>query len=242
MKVSVITINLNNLEGLKRTFESVAVQQFPDLEYLVIDGGSTDGCQEYIEQNTEKISYALCEKDEGVYDAMNKGIKRSKGDYLIFLNSGDSFSGPDSISKLISNSNGEDLVFGKILVEESDKSWIKDYPDILTFRYLYYETIPHPACLISKRLFEKIGLYDMSLKIVSDWKFFLIAVVKYKCSYKYVDQVISTFSLGGLSSKAENKEILEYERRTTLKKHFYLDYMIYSLYLKWQKKSIYRKL
>lgn len=242
MRISVITINLNNLEGLKRTFQSVVSQNIHDLEYLVIDGGSTDGGKEFIEQNSEKISVGLSEKDSGVYDAMNKGIKRSTGDYLIFLNSGDTFSTPDSISKLISNSNGEDLVFGNIQVEERDKSWIKKYTNLLTFRYFYFESIPHPACLISRRLFDSFGLYDTSLKIVSDWKFFLLVVVKHKCSYKYVDELISTFYLGGMSSMIENIDAVLAERRAILRKYFYFDYMVYSLYLKTQRKSIYRKL
>jgi glycosyltransferase involved in cell wall biosynthesis len=242
IKVSVITINFNNLQGLKPTFESVINQDFVNIEYLLIDGGSTDGSREFILANAKMVNFWLSEKDSGVYEAMNKGIMNSSGDYLIFLNSGDIFSGKDSISKLISSSEEEDLVFGNILVEDNDKSWIKKYNEKLNFRYFYFESIPHPACLISRKLFDQIGLYDTSLKIVSDWKFFLLAVVKNNCSYRYVDQVISTFSLGGLSSMIKNVESLEYERRSTLKKYFLLEYLAYSLYLKVIRKSIYKKL
>lgn len=242
IKVSIITINLNNLVGLKRTFESVISQDFPEIEYLLIDGDSTDGSREFIKQNSEKIFFWLSEKDFGVYDAMNKGIKNSTGDYLIFLNSGDFFSGADSISKLISNSQGEDLVYGNLLVQETEKAWIKKYPESLNFRYFYFESLPHPACLISRRLFDQYGLYDTTLKIASDWKFFLLAVAKYNCTYKYVDREISTFSFDGLSSKKENIETLENERRSTLKKYFNLYFLFYSLYLRVLRKSIYYKL
>ncbi|MDI1323091.1 MAG: glycosyltransferase family 2 protein [Algoriphagus sp.] len=241
-KISVITINLNNQEGLTRTISSVIQQDYANLEYLVIDGDSSDGSKELIEEFAEKITYRVSEKDTGVYSAMNKGIKNSTGDYLIFLNSGDYFSGSDSISKLISNSQGEDLVYGNLLVQESEKTWLKKYPESLNFRYFYFESLPHPACLISKKLFEKVGLYDTSLKIASDWKFFLISVVKYNCSYKYVDQLISIFIYDGISSKKENVEILEYERRTTLKKYFNLYFLFYSLYLKGLNKDIYNKI
>jgi glycosyltransferase involved in cell wall biosynthesis len=238
-KISIVTINLNNLVGLKRTFESVINQDFPEIEYLLIDGDSTDGSKEFILGNTDKVSYWLSEKDSGVYDAMNKGIKKSTGDYLIFLNSGDFFSGPDSISKLIFNSQREDLVYGNLLVQEANKAWKKKYPKSLSFRYFYFESLPHPACLISRRLFDQYGLYDTSLKIASDWKFFLLAVVKYECTYKYVDQEISTFSFDGLSSQKDNSEILEGERISTLKKYFLFSFLFYSFYLKLLGKRFY---
>lgn len=241
IKVSVITINLNNLIGLKRTFDSVINQDFPEIEYLVIDGDSTDGSREFIKQNSGKIDFWLCEKDSGIYNAMNKGIKKANGDYLIFLNSGDFFSDSDSISKLISNSQGEDLVYGNLLVQESEKTWLKKYPESLNFRYFYFESLPHPACLISRKLFDQFGLYDTSLKIASDWKFFLLSVAKYNCTYKYVDQEISTFSFDGLSSKKENIVILENERWLTLKKYFNFYFLFYDLYLKVLGKSIYNK-
>ncbi len=242
IKISVITINLNNLIGLKHTFESVINQDFPEIEFLIIDGESTDGSKEFIEENSEKTDFWLSEKDLGIYHAMNKGIKNSSGDYLIFLNSGDFFSGADSISKLISNSKGEDLIYGNLMIQESKNSWVKKYPQSLNFRYFYFESLPHPACLISRKLFDQHGLYDTSLKIASDWKFFLLSVAKYNCTYKYVDLEISTFSFDGLSSKKENKVILENERRVTLKKYFNFYFSFYNLYLKGLGKSIYRTL
>lgn len=239
IKVSVITINLNDKNGLKRTFESVFSQDFQAVEYLVIDGGSTDGSKKLIEEKSEKINFWLSEKDAGVYEAMNKGIRNSSGEYLLFLNSGDYFSESGSISKLISDSRGEDLIYGNILVQESEKSWIKKYPESLDLKYFYFESLPHPACLISRRLFNQVGLYDTSLKIASDWKFFLLAVAKYKCRYKYVDREISTFCYDGISSNQTNEKMLAGERKSTLKTHFYFYYFFYGIYLKLVGKSIY---
>jgi glycosyltransferase involved in cell wall biosynthesis len=90
MKLTIITINYNNKEGLVKTFDSVRVQTWKDFEFIVIDGGSTDGCKELIEQN-HQINYWVSEKDSGVYNAMNKGIRKATGDYVIFMNSGDFF-------------------------------------------------------------------------------------------------------------------------------------------------------
>jgi len=241
IKISVITINLNNLKGLKRTVQSVLDQTYPDIEYLVIDGGSTDGGKEFIQDNQNQFSFFLSEIDTGVYDAMNKGIKKSTGKYLIFLNSGDFFSNSYSISTLIKNSNGEDLVFGNILVQQFDKSYVRKYPENLTFKYFYYASIPHPACLISKKLFELYGLYDTKLKIAADWKFFLVAVVKHGCSYRYVDEMISTFRVDGISSLPENSELLENERVMTLKKYFNMKFWLYTIYLEALDKSFYKK-
>ncbi len=91
MKLSIITVNLNNKDGLQKTIDSVISQTFKDFEWIVIDGGSTDGSKELIEKYSDYISYWVSEPDKGIYNAMNKGIKVAKGDYLEFLNSGDIF-------------------------------------------------------------------------------------------------------------------------------------------------------
>ena len=238
-KISVITINLNNKIGLEKTINSVIFQNYPFLEYLIIDGGSADGSVELIENYSEKIKYWISEKDEGVYFAMNKGIMKSSGDYAIFLNSGDHFSGPSAISTLIKNSSREDLIFGNLRVQDGEKNWIKKYSFKLNFRYFYFESLPHPACLISKKLFDQLGLYDTALKIASDWKFFLLAITKQKATYKYVDEEISTFYFDGLSSQKSNELKLLQERNSTLKKHFDSYFFFYDLYLKLTGKSIY---
>lgn len=231
-KVSVITINFENLSGLTKTFQSVIAQDYPDLEYLVIDGGSKDGTLEFLKENSSKITFWQSEKDAGVYDAMNRGIMHAAGDYLLFLNSGDHFLDQTSLSHLIKNSSGENLVFGDLKVQESDKVWIKTYPDKLNFRYFYFESLPHPACLISKKLFEKIGSYDCKLKIVADWKFFLMAVVKEKCSYRHVSIPIAMFYFDGLSSSLSSQAQLQKERIYTLETYFKWYFRAYSIYLK----------
>jgi glycosyltransferase involved in cell wall biosynthesis len=238
-KISVITVNLNNCEGLKKTLNSVICQSYINLEFVVIDGGSTDGSKALIQEYSSKITFWQSEKDAGVYDAMNKGINLSTGDYLLFLNSGDYFLDQNSISNLIDNSFGEDIVYGNLEVHNESSNWVKTYPSKLNFRYFYFDTLPHPAALISKKLFSKIGKYDTSLKIVSDWKFFLLAVVKYKCSYTHVSIAISAFEMDGVSSSPSNRDKILQERFKTLNSNFRFYFYLYSLYLKLLGKQIY---
>ncbi|MCO6496346.1 MAG: glycosyltransferase [Chitinophagaceae bacterium] len=214
--VTIITINLNNLEGLKQTMESVFKQSFSDYEYIIIDGGSTDGSREYIEQHVEKLVYWVSEKDSGVYAAMNKGIRQSKGEFLMFLNSGDYFFNQKSMETLIARSEGYDLVYGNILVKEDDKEWVKNYPAELSFKYFLADTLPHPATLIRSSLLKKFGLFNEQLKIVSDWEFFLYSVCSLNAKYKYVDETISVFPYNGLSSVASNQKLISEERRAVL--------------------------
>ena len=241
-KVSIITINLNNRVGLEKTFQSVIKQDYSFYEYLVVDGGSTDGSKEFLDLNSLNISFWVSEHDSGVYDAMNKGIKLSSGDFLVFLNSGDCFANESSLSKLVSASAGFDLVYGDLMIKDQEDEWIKKYPDHLNLRYFYFESIPHPACLISKRLFNKVGFYDTTLKIVSDWKFFLFSVVKQKCSYRHIDEVISIFDYQGLSSIGLNRERIELERKRVLKEDFWFFYYLYTIYLKLIGKSFYQEI
>ena len=112
VKLSIITVNLNNLEGLKKTYESVVCQTFTDYEWLVIDGGSTDGSREFIEQHQNKFAYWCSEPDKGIYNAMNKGIVRAKGEYLNFMNSGDCFVKKETLAGVFGEERKVDILYG----------------------------------------------------------------------------------------------------------------------------------
>lgn len=227
LKLSIITINYNNLGGLKKTFESVFNQTWKDFEYIVIDGGSTDGSKELIVQNADKIDYWVSEPDKGIYNAMNKGIKVANGEYLLFLNSGDWLVADVILNKVYSELGDTDILYGFLNIIEKDRVWIKKYPSNLELHYFHYDTLPHSGgSFIKKKCFDRIGLYDEDLKIVSDWKWFLIAIFKYKVSYKCISEVIGNFEYGdGLSSKAENRLLRLNERRMTFEAEFkYFDY------------------
>lgn len=199
-KLSIITINYNNLEGLKKTVSSVINQTCGDFEYVVIDGGSTDGSVAFIESQSAKINQLISEPDKGIYNAMNKGIKIATGEYLLFLNSGDHFFNDEVLKKNIQHLVQYDLIYFNQEVIGEEEAKILSLPSELRFSDLYFKSWPHNVTFIKKELFEEVGLYDESLKIVSDWKFMILALFNHHCSYIKVNETLSTFYLGGISS------------------------------------------
>jgi glycosyltransferase involved in cell wall biosynthesis len=226
--ISIITINFNDKIGLQRTFDSVFAQDYQDFEYIVIDGGSNDGSKELIEENTDKISYWISEPDKGIYNAMNKGIKVANGEYLLFLNSGDHLYNNQVLENNYIYIKESDLVLFDIeLVNELLEKSIQTYPKELKFSTFFRGTIGHPTTFIKKELFGKIGLYDETLKIVSDWKFFMQAVCSYNCTFKKINNVLSTFYLDGISSTSI--EEIGIERKRVLVENYaaFIDDMYY---------------
>lgn len=220
MKLSIITINYNNLEGLKKTVESVISQSYTEFEYIVIDGGSTDGSKEFLETKQQQISYWISEKDSGIYNAMNKGVKVSNGEYLVFLNSGDHFNDNDSLTNAVAHLDTTDLISFDTKMIHDNGSFIYSTPSKLDFAHMYYKSIPHPSTFIKRDLFTKVGVYDESLKIVSDWKFFLMAICQYNCTVKTVSETIAVQYAGGVSSLPQNQHKVLAERTQVLKENF----------------------
>lgn len=219
-KLSIITINYNNLEGLQKTVESVVNQTWQEFEYIVIDGGSTDGSASYIESQKDNIDYWVSEPDKGIYNAMNKGIAKASGEYLLFLNSGDHLNDATVLKKNNIFLKGQDLIYFNIKEIRDNSFRIKKCPEVITFAYMVKDSIPHQSAFIRKSLFEKIGLYDEKLEIVSDWKFFLIALGKYNASYLYVDDFFSTFYFDGISSDKTNYQKMLEEKKLVLGSEF----------------------
>lgn len=207
---------------------SVFEQTYKNIEYIVIDGGSTDGSKEFIESNNYRIGYWVSEPDKGIYHAMNKGIKVAKGEYVLFLNSGDHFYSNQSLSLFkpyLLKDDKKDILYGNIAVV-SKTEWVKTYPEKLTFSYFVKDTLPHPATLINRACFKE-NLYDESLKIASDWKFFMIGICKNKFSYQYINEVISAFYLDGISSITPH--LVENERQQVLETEFSWQMQIHKL-------------
>lgn len=219
-KLSIITINYNNLNGLKRTVESVVNQTWQEFEYIVIDGGSTDGSAEYLESQSDNIDYWVSESDKGIYNAMNKGIAKAKGEYLLFLNSGDHLYSDTVLQENHGRIADHDLIYFNIQNIGKNFSKIISYPAILRFSDLYFDILSHQATFFRKDLFDRVGLYDENLKIVSDWKFMIVALFKHHCSYLKVDETLSTFYLDGISSVMENREMVYKERDIVLNSDF----------------------
>lgn len=222
-KISIITINYNNKTGLEKTIESVINQSFREFEYIIIDGGSTDGSKEVIEKYSNKITYWVSEADAGIYNAMNKGLKRAEGKYCLFLNSGDYFLNKNSLNILIANTDDIDIVFGNLLLVDSENKNVEQkYPDELTFSYFLNNSLPHQASLIkTKLLIESCG-YDEQYTIISDWAFFVHAIFNTQCSYKNINEIITVFKTDGISHEASSTPIIKKERYTFYKQHFSL--------------------
>jgi len=227
MLITVITINYNNLEGLRKTMKSVLEQTYGHIEYIVIDGGSTDGSKEFILECKENLTYWVSEMDNGIYNAMNKGIKHSSGNYLLFLNSGDILKSSNILKKIDPECFNTDIVYGDIKIVSNGKFNVYNYPDELRFSFLFKKSLPHPATFIKASLFKKVGLYDETLKIAADLKFFLVAILKYGVSYKHIKEVISVFYKDGVSSLEKNQTLIENERKSILQDDFKLFYKDY---------------
>lgn len=213
MRLSIITINYNNVEGLKKTIQSVVSQTFRDFEWIVIDGGSTDGSKDLIEQYASHFSYWVSEPDNGIYNAMNKGIKVATGDYCLFLNSGDSLCDDSIIDAFCQLRPTADIVAGNLIVNDSIYD-VRISPDEeeLNYQFMCDNTILHPSSFIKRELFFKYGLYDESLKIVADWKFFFICLIQHSCSYQKWERCIASFNTYGISEKTESAVLIESER------------------------------
>jgi|ERR1035437_1600967 glycosyltransferase involved in cell wall biosynthesis len=220
-KLSIITINLNNSQGLNQTMESVFNQTLKEFEYIVIDGGSTDASLEIIQQFDGSIIHRvqwISEPDTGIYNAMNKGINVVTGDYLLFLNSGDSLASEDVIEQVMPYLNNEnDIVSGELELIKSGTVVTKLFPpQTVNLNYCISAGLTHPNTFIKRELFERYGYYNEQNKIVSDWEFFLIVCGLHSCKYKSIPVLVSCFEMDGMSS--QNVDLLKKETNEALKR------------------------
>ena len=219
MKLSIITINRDNLVGLRKTMESVFNQTSMDFEYIVVDGNSTDGSVELIKQyensSLEHFSW-ISEYDSGIYNAMNKGIRMAKGEYVQFLNSGDFLYSKDAInSMLILLQNRCDIYVGSVasITLKGKLRYNKNLKScsLVTF---YGGTLPHTSSFIRRDLFDIYGYYDENLEIVSDWKWYLIVAGMNESNVLFSDIIVSCFDSTGISNT--NRALEKLERRRVL--------------------------
>jgi glycosyltransferase involved in cell wall biosynthesis len=218
--ISIITVNLNNVAGLRQTLESIFSQGYKDVECLVIDGGSNDGSKQLMDQFAYKSIYALSEPDNGIYHAMNKGIAMAKGEWLLFLNSGDLLFNPRVLGDIVPQLDNQGIVYGDLMIKEPTKSWIKKYDQPLSFEYFTRDTLPHQGAFIHRKLFNEMGLYDESGILCADWQFFLEAVCRYAYPAKYLDMLIAIYDYTGLSSREDGSKRMQKEKEAILKREW----------------------
>ncbi|MDR2593218.1 MAG: glycosyltransferase [Fibromonadaceae bacterium] len=220
IKLSIITINRNNANGLKQTLASVAEQTFKDFEHIVIDGASTDDSVDVIKKFPH-IAYYVSESDNGRYDAMNKGIKQAKGEYCLFLNSGDYLASQTVLEQVFLNSFNEDIIYGNILFKNLEGSIQKiAKPKDFSISFFIEDTFGHPSSFTKTELLIKLKGYRTDMSIVSDWAFFLEAIYVYGASYKYLPIFISVFITDGICSDTNNIPLIQAEREKVWKDLF----------------------
>lgn len=201
MLLSIITINFNNLEGLKKTMASVLGQTWKEFEYIVIDGGSTDGSAAYIESQSEKLDYWVSEPDSGIYNAMNKGIKVAKGEYVAFMNSGDYFLSLNTLqlcNSIFCNYHA-DVFYGQIKYDDDLTERTVVYPTKLTLAYLQNMAINHQACFFLLDTLLNFNGYDEKYKLAADYHYYLKLYVNGKIFHPILFPTVK-YDVTGLSS------------------------------------------
>ncbi|MCH5306823.1 MAG: glycosyltransferase [Prevotella sp.] len=213
MKYSIITVNYNNKEGLRRTIESVIHQTFQDFEYIVIDGGSTDGSADILKEYDEHITYWVSEQDKGVYNAMNKGIRKATGDYLNFMNSGDCFYDEKVLQHLAEQNLTTDLIVGKdyhfdVSTQQGFSTILPPYISMLTF---IHHTLPHQSTFFRRKLFEA-SPYDEAFRLVADVKFYIQKICVEQCSVLFIDDIICRREPDGISAEQNERRLQEHRQ------------------------------
>ena len=210
MNVSIVTVNFNNLEGFKRTHKSILSQSYTNWEWIVIDGGSTQGDREYIEQHSSEMSYWCSEADKGPYNAMNKGIAVAKGQYIIFLNSGDVFYDSEVLAHVFGKPHSTDVIYGDwIQWHDKEKKVLMNAPKKLSLRFIFSDNICHQAMFIKSDCLKQ-SPYDESFTLYADWAKWITFAINGK-TFEYVPYTICLFQMGGMSNT--RLELIEKEHQ-----------------------------
>lgn len=225
-KLTIITINLNNKEGLQKTMDSVLGQIFSDFEYIIVDGGSTDGSIDVIKGNADKLAFWASEPDNGIYNAMNKGILKASGEYLLFLNSGDCLAKNNVLTIIFTNNQESfDFISGDLAhIYPDGKVSISKMPERITAAHLYSSFLSHPSTFIKKEVLIKHGMYDESYKIAGDHAFFVKAFLLDSVSYTHKNVVVTNYTMDGISSIPGSIDQLEVERDRAFKEQLHHEY------------------
>lgn len=221
MKLSIITINYNNKAGLQRTINSVLAQTSKDFEWILIDGGSTDGSKDLLDEYSDYFDCYVSEPDCGIYNAMNKGIRLSHGEYLQFLNSGDSLHDNDTIEKVLPLLLNVDIYVGRINSIGKVNNCFDEQGDFSPegiIRKLTFTWIPHQASFIRRDSFTSFGFYREDKKIVSDWWFYFQALVIGSATISPIHITVADYDTTGVSSV--NRQEAAQEQESLLKEHY----------------------
>ncbi|MBE7706629.1 MAG: glycosyltransferase [Cyanobacteria bacterium SIG30] len=221
VKLSIITVCYNIKDDIEKTCESIVNQSWQDFEWIVVDGGSTDGTLEILKKYQDRINILISEKDNGIYNAMNKGIKLASGKYLNFMNGGDSFYHNNILKSIFDNKEYlSDVLYGHGYRKLNNPANNVSYaPQVLNKDFLFFRTIHHQSAFIKKDIFEKFGFYNESYKIVSDYEMWLI-LYNNNASFEYLPYIVSEYTLGGISTNYLTRKLASSERQDVILKYF----------------------
>ena len=215
MRVSIVTVCFNSAATIRDAIDSVLSQSHPDVEYIIIDGGSTDNTMQIVSEYEGRIATVVSEPDQGIYDAMNKGIRAATGDVMGILNSDDFFASSDVIADVVDvfrSDDDADIVFGDVVfVSAEDLTSVKRYyssrhfkPWKLRFGYMP----PHPATFVRRDLYTRYGEYNLEYRIASDYEMFVRWLIRNEVQYRRLDEVLVHMRLGGISTSGLRSSIL----------------------------------
>jgi len=222
MKISVITVCKNAETSLSKTIESVFSQTYRDMEYLVVDGASTDNTVAIIKEHAQRYSIKwTSESDSGIYQAMNKGVARATGEILFFLNSGDTFADKTVLSRIADEFEKKEveLLYGNVIfTDDTGRSRVKRFDRVDRF-FLFQETINHQSMFYAASIFKRIGGFHENYRIVADYEH-LCRMFAARITARYLDMNICIYPMGGVSSKQENLALYHSERMRVREQYF----------------------
>ena len=231
MKVSIITVSYNSAATINSTIRSILSQTYKNIEYIVIDGASTDGTFEIIQNYSDKVAKIVSESDNGIYDGLNKGISLATGDVIAFLHSDDVYANETVISDIVNCfDNGTQGVYGDLVyTDKADVNKVFRYwkscdfsPSLLSKGWMP----PHPTLFLRREVYQKYGAFDISFKIAGDYDF-MLRILKDNIAVKYLPQVIYKMRLGGESNRSiknildKSKEDLRAMRKSKINNPFF---------------------
>lgn len=217
-KFSIITVCRNEADTIRATCQSILEQTWQDYEWIVVDGASTDGTLEILEEFRDRITTLVSEVDAGIYDAMNKGIDLTCGEYVVFMNGGDSFAFKEVLA-LVAQAPQKDLIYGNLRFDTIDGE-IHTSPDQFSGSGLMNCMIPHQASFYRREMFDTFGKYDASYRIAADYEFNARIIVKHRISHFHVDEPLAIFDRSGVSSDPRHRSLRKQENHRVRMKYF----------------------
>lgn len=220
-KFSIITVCRNEEANIRSTCESITKQTFKNFEWIVIDGASTDQTVKILEEFRHNMTQLISEPDNGIYDAMNKGIDLAKSEYVVFMNGGDTFATNHALA-LVANAPQKDLIYGDLRYD-SKSGEVRSYPDYFRSSDLLKWMIPHQASFYRRTLFKKYGNYDTRYRIAGDYELNVRMICKYHISQTHIKEPLGMFNRTGISS-SKNLRMLRKQENHRIRMNYFASY------------------